>query len=328
MHPHPYLRPLFTGFLTALLVACGGGSGPASDGGGSAATVQASGQVVDDQGLPLAGATVNVISASQVADTDVQATTGTDGRFTLKLDAGTPVVLRVHKTGYASGMRAAASSAQNPSAADRVVLLPVASTQTFDPAQAAVLRVPGSAARVELAASSLVREDGRPISGSVTVSLTPVDPSAEIGRMPGLMVDSASGEPIESLGALGVEFTDASGAPLNLGSGRSATIRIAARPAAGATLPATFPLYHLNERTGRWTQEGTATLKTDPASGEPYYEGSVGHFSFWNADRVMERANVDLGRTQDGGVCVLPAGLRVLSVGVNYNGTAQAQGGS
>lgn len=313
--------------LSVLLAACGGGSAPSPQG-SAESTVQARGLVVDDQGLPLAGATVRVVSASTVSDTDIRASTDADGRFALTLDAATPVVLRVQKAGYASGMRAVTLASQNDNVADRVVLLPVASTQTFDPAQAAVLRVPGSAARVELSAGSLVREDGQPISGSVTVALTPVDPSADIGRMPGLMVDSASGEPIESLGALGVEFTDASGAPLNLAAGQTALIRIPATPAAGATLPATFPLYHLNEATGRWTQEGTATLHLDPATGAAYYEGTVGHFSTWNADRVMERANIDIGRSQDGGTCRVSAGLRVVSMGVNYNGTAQAQNGS
>lgn len=320
------LHLLFSGLLSLALLACGGGSGTTD--GGVAATVQAAGQVVDDQGLPLAGATVTVVSARTAAGTDATASTGADGRFALTLDAATPAVLKVQKTGYASSFRAAAAASDNATVADRVLLLPVASTQTFDPTQAAVLRVPGSPARVELAASSLVREDGQPISGSPTVALTPIDPSADIGQMPGLMVDSASGVPIESLGALTIEFTDASGAPLNLASGQTATIRTPATPAAGATLPATFPLYHLNETTGRWTQEGTASLQTDPATGARYYEGTVTHFSTWNADRVIERAGVNFKAASGGLGCVVPAGLRVVSRGVDYNGeTALIEGG-
>lgn len=323
------LHTLFSMLLTLALVACGGGSGPASPGDPvPASTVQSAGQVVDDQGVPLAGATVTVVSASAVAGTDASASTGADGRFALMLDAATPAVLKVQKTGYASSFRAAATASDNATLADRVLLLPVASSQTFDASQAAVLRVPGSPARVELAAASLVREDGQAISGSASVALTPIDPSADIGQMPGLMVDAASGTPIESLGALSIEFTDGSGAPLNLASGQTATIRIPATPAAGATLPATFPLYHLNETTGRWTQEGTATLQTDPATGAKYYEGTVTHFSTWNADRVMERAGVNVNAVQGGASCVVPAGLRVVSRGVDYNGeTALIEGG-
>lgn len=313
------LRTLTAVVLALSLVACGGGSS-SSDGTDTAQTVQASGTVVDEQGIPLAAATVTVVSASTATGTDQVVQTDSSGRFELTLDAATPAVLRVNKAGYTRGFSAAATAADNATAARRVVLLPVASTQSFDPRQAAVLRVPGSSARVELAASSLVREDGQPISGSTTVALTPIDPSADIARMPGLMVDGASGEPIESLGALSVEFTDASGAPLNLASGQTATIRIPATPAAGATLPATFPLYHLNETTGRWTQEGTATLQTDPATGAMYYEGTVSHFSTWNADRPIERAGVNVSAVQGGGACVVPAGLRVVSRGVDYNG--------
>lgn len=315
------LHSLFSTLLTLALVACGGGSGPAGPGNPApASTVQSAGLVVDDQGVPLAGATVTVVSASSVPGTDAAASTGADGRFALTLDAATPAVLKVQKAGYASSFRAAAVASDNATVADRVLLLPVASSQTFDPTQAAVLRVPGSPARVDLAAGSLVREDGQAISGTASVALTPIDPSADIGQMPGLMVDAASGVPIESLGALTIEFTDASGARLNLASGQTATVRIPATPAAGATPPATFPLYHLNETTGRWTQEGTATLQTDPATGAMYYEGTVTHFSTWNADRVIERAGVNFNAVQGGGVCVVPAGLRVVSRGVDYNG--------
>ena len=54
------LHLLFSGLLSLALLACGGGSGTTD--GGAAATVQAAGQVVDDQGLPLAGATAEHIN--------------------------------------------------------------------------------------------------------------------------------------------------------------------------------------------------------------------------------------------------------------------------
>ena len=202
------------------LSACGGGGSSSAPG----ATVLAQGIVVDDQGVPLTDAQVQVVSDSRVPGTDTQTTTNGDGRFLLTLDAATPAVLRFSKTGHASSVRAVDAASQNEAVAPRVILLPVAATQSFDATEAQVLRVPGSTARVELAAASLRRDDGQPINGAVTVALTPVDPSADPLRMPGLMVDADSGTPIESLGALSVEFTDATGAPLNLASGQTATI--------------------------------------------------------------------------------------------------------
>lgn len=312
-------RWLTAGLLAATLSACGGGDSS----GASSSTVSSQGTVVDDQGIPLSGATIKVIAAS--AGT-ASASTENDGSFSVPLSKASAGVIRVEKAGFMPMIRAAGDAANNANFAARVVLLPVASTQTFDSTQAAVLRVPGSTARVELAASSLVRIDGQAISGSTTVQLTPIDPSKDISHMPGVMVDAASGTPIESLGALSVTFTDASGAPLNLASGQTATIRIPATPAAGATLPATFPLYHLNETTGLWEQEGTATLQTDPVTGDKYYEGTVSHFSTWNADQVITRSSLDIGFAINGTACTLPAGARVVAQGVDYNGMSGADG--
>ncbi|CAM8671810.1 PKD domain containing protein [Comamonadaceae bacterium] len=306
-------RWLTAGLLAAILSACGGGDSS----GVSSSAVSSQGTVVDDQGIPLSGATIKVIAASAGV---ASASTENDGSFSVLLSKSSAGVIRVEKAGFMPMIRAAGDAANNANFAARVVLLPVASTQTFDSTQAAVLRVPGSSARVELAASSLVRTDGQAISGSTTVQLTPIDPSKDIRQMPGVMVDAASGTPIESLGALSVTFTDASGAALNLASGQTATIRIPATPAAGATLPATFPLYHLNETTGLWEQEGTATLQTDPATGDKYYEGTVSHFSTWNADQVMTRARIDYGFDVGGNRCQTPAA--VSAQGIDYNGVS------
>ncbi|MFN7725672.1 MAG: PKD domain-containing protein [Rubrivivax sp.] len=329
------MRVLLILLFTALLAACGG-DGASTEAPTSPTppvaptTVQASGTVVDDQGFPLAAALVQVLSASTAAGTSQSVQTDANGQFTLTLDVATPAVLRVDKAGYTRGFQAATAATDNAKVAPRVVLLPVASTQSFDPTQAAVLRVPGSTARVELAAGSLVRADGQAPSGGATVALTPIDPSADINRMPGLLVDATSGEPIESLGALTVNFSDASGAALNLASGKAATIRIPATAAAGAngSLPASFPLYHLNESTGRWTREGTATLKTDAGTGLPYYEGVVSHFSTWNADQVMTRSLIDLSTTTTGARCTLTAAGQVRAVGLDYNGRTATSGDS
>lgn len=250
----PAIWMLLAWALLLSLSGCGGGGGSgATAGSGTVTTVVAQGVVVNDQGVPLPDATVQVVSSSGVAGTDHQASTDGEGRFSLTLDAATPAVLRIIKAGHASSLRAVSDAAQNESVALRVILLPVAATISFDASQATVLRVPGSTARVSLAAASLVREDGQPIVGAVTATLTPVDPSVDPWQMPGLMVDGDTGVPIESLGALGVEFTDASGAAVNLADGQTAVIRIPATPAEGVdpgTLPASYPLYNLNETTG------------------------------------------------------------------------------
>ena len=316
-----------------LLSACGGGgdsAGLPAAGGvtppATSSTVLSTGQVVDDLGVPVSGATVTMISAARSGTGATAAPVATDaaGLFSLTLDNATAAVVSIEKAGFMRMLRAATATTDNPTFAARVAMQRVAATLNFDASQAAVLRVPGSPARVELAPNALTRMDGQPVNGLAKADLTPIDPSVNINLMPGVLVDSVSGVPIESLGALAINFSDATGAPLNLAAGQTATLRIPATPAPGATLPATFPLYYLNETTGRWVQEGTAMLQTDPVTGARYYEGTVTHFSFWNADQPSSTAFYDLA-SSDAGTCSYDASMLMIHSGVDFNGTTSAQ---
>lgn len=241
----------------------------------------------------------------------------------MDLSTQTAAVLRISKTGFASTIRAAASVSDNSGFANRVVMHSVGATLDLDAASDNILRVPGSTARVDLPADSLVRGDGSVFTGAAQVTLTPIDPSVNVEFMPGVMVDSDSGIAIESMGAMGVEFTDANGQPLNLGANKTASIRIPATPQAGVTPPATMPLYHLNEVSGLWEQDGIATLQTDPVSGKQYYAGEVSHFSWWNADQTFDRATIDYS-SSDLGVCDysnLSDHVQLKVQGVSYSGT-------
>lgn len=199
----------------------------------------------------------------------------------------------------------------------------VGATLNFDATNDNILRVPGSIARVDLPADSLVNGDGSAFIGTAQVTLTPIDPSINIDFMPGVMVDSGTGTAIESMGAIGVEFTDANGLPLNLGANKTALIRIPATPAPGVTPPATIPLYHLNETTGLWEQDGIATLETDPVTGKYYYAGEVSHFSWWNADQMFDRATIDYSQTVTAAQCsydALPSSATLVMQGVDFLG--------
>jgi hypothetical protein len=60
--------------------------------------------------------------------------------------------------------------------------------------------------------------------------------------------------------------------------GKTAKLRFTIPSSLRSTAPATIPLWSVDETTGLWKQEGSATKGTD------YYEGDVSHFSFWNCD--------------------------------------------
>jgi hypothetical protein len=165
------------------------------------------------------------------------------------------------------------------------------------------------------------RADGSLPSGNISVRMTPINPAVDSSLMPGDFTTLVSGvaSPIESFGALGVDLADSAGVALNLRSGQTASIRI---PLASrsATTPATIPLFYFDNSSARWVQEGTATLAgTAP---NQYYEGSVTHFSTWNADRVLDTVRVTGCVADSAGV--RQVGAVVYSDGVDYSGTSRA----
>ncbi len=274
--------------MFALLVAfgisgCGGGTTTA--GGTVTGTVNDYGN-----GNGISGVTVTVKASSAAASgtlgagSDVTATTGSDGAFTLSgVPYGDATVVLFTKTGYGSTGKVVALSADYPETSINVDLQ-TAQTQDFDPTADQTLGVTGSSAGVVVGANTLEDADGNPPSGQVTVSITPIDTARNIDMMPGDMVDK-DGKPIESYGAVTIEFVDAQGHTLNLASGTTATVRIPASKR-GGTFPATIPFYYFDTTHGYWVQEGTGTLKS--GTNGQYYEGTVSHFSTWNGDHPYE----------------------------------------
>ncbi|MEC5216805.1 hypothetical protein RCH09_001758 [Actimicrobium sp. GrIS 1.19] len=307
-------------FSVLTLGACGGGG---SDGGSGSASstdttstdaatgTRVAGVVVaSDTGQPLGGVQV------QLAGKTV--TTAADGSFSHDgLAAADRVVVRFARDGYAdafatTGVIAGASS--NVTAR----MTPVAATATFDNAAGATVSDTASAARVTLAPSSLVNATtGAAPQGAVTATIAPINPATNPANMPGTYT-SSSGDPIESFGALSVQLRDNAGNRLNLAAGSKATIRIPLG-SRSTVPPQTTPLYYFNESTGLWVEEGSATLAG--VAPDQYYEGSVGHFSTWNADQKLDSVFVNGCLVDAGGKAV--GGVAVVSEGVDYSGFAQ-----
>lgn len=303
--------------LSLALAACGGGGGGDSSAQppGQVDTATVSGLVVSSAtGQPLQG--VAVSAGSRITST------AADGRYTLtEVPKTEPSVVSFQLAGHAKGVSSLSFSSDATANAD-ARLVPVGATQNFDAASAATLAIGGTPAQVSLPAAGLVTASGAAASGTVQAELTAIDPATDPASMPGnytaTLASGATGT-IESFGALHVSLRDGAGNALNLASGKTATIRI---PVAtrSADVPATLPLYYLDERTGRWVQEGTATLAgTAP---DRYFEGTVSHFSYWNADRPAETIAVK-GCVQDAGGARVP-NVMLHSQGVDYSGQAQS----
>ena len=249
----------------------------------------------------------------------VSATTDANGAFSLAgATPGTRVTVVFTSTTHAENARIA-TLATGTATDVQVRLVKVGQTADLAIAAGGTVSVAGSSAQVVLPSAAMQRADGAVATGTMRVRVTPIDPATDTQVMPGdfTTMVGATPVPIESFGALNVQIADATGATLNLRSGLTATVRI---PVASrnANPPATIPLFHFDNTSGRWVQEGTATL-TGTAPNR-YYQGTVSHFSTWNADVVMDTVRLTGCLTDALGNRV--AGARVYSDGIDYSGVS------
>jgi|GEM_PF-1984839 len=302
----------FVAALMLVVAGCGGGGSYSTPPPPVTATGSVSGTVVvSSTGAALTG--VAVTSAGR------SASTAADGSYTLtEVPTGDGKVIAFELAGHAKGVLAVSVAAGATTRAN-ARLTPVGATQSFDAATATTVAVTGSPAQVSLPAAGLVTATGATFTGTVTAEVTPINPANDPANMPGNYTAMAAGsnapQTIESFGALNVTLKDGAGNALNLAAGKTATIRI---PLAtrSASAPATIPLFYFNETTALWVQEGTATLAGTPPN--QYYEGTVSHFTYWNADQVTDTIRV-IGCTQDDTGAKV-ANAEVSSYGSDYSG--------
>ena len=269
-------------------------------------------------------ATISVFIADQNGTPSLlqTATSDNEGRFTIDaLGYQERIVVETSAPGYATRSDIALTSEDNPETNSSIALVAADVIITFEAASAATLSDTNSAMQVSLPAAAFVNASGQPATGTITAALTNIDASSDPAIMPGyyLAVDPTTGneQAIESFGAINAHFMDAQGGALQLAQGVSATIRIPVA-ARATTPPATIPLLHFNEQTGVWDIEGEATLQTDEQN-RPYYLGTVGHFSTWNADALFSSVNI-LGCAVDNNGADALSNVRIIADGTDYIG--------
>ncbi|HWV45561.1 MAG TPA: putative Ig domain-containing protein, partial [Nitrospira sp.] len=303
--------------LSVMLVVVAGCGGGDSGGGTPAPGTPTAGTVVGQvsslaNGAPVSGATVKTDAGTT--------TTAADGKFSVPAPAGDRTLLHVEANGFAEAFPVTqVRSGQSTNLG--VKLVPTGATATVSVATGDTVSVPNSTARVTIPADGLVPKTGGMPAGSVTVSLTPINPSLDTNLMPGgfngISTGGGTAQPIESFGAMLVDIRDNGGNRYTLAQGKTSTIRIPLGTKS-ANPPATVPLWFFDETTGVWKEEGMATLQgTAP---NQYYEGTVAHFSYWNADIVTERIFVT-GCVKDANGQPVANAL-VQTEGLDYTGTA------
>jgi hypothetical protein len=292
------------------LSACGGGGGDKPQPPDEHISGAIRGQVADAQtGEPIAG--VEIKLGTLITTTD------SNGNYLLGgVPLGTDRVAQFSKPQYASSFATVDVADVRATVVDRR-LAKVGVSKDVSGTAGGVVVLAGSAAQVDLPAGGFVNAaSGTPYTGTVSVSMTSIDPRASPQAMPGNYRAQGETAPIESMGALQVEMRDSGGALLNLAPGKTATIRIPV-PAGVLSPPLAIPLYFFKEATGLWVREGMATLRgTLPAQ---YYEGTVSHFTWWNADQPLETIYINGCVTNATGQ---PLDATVTARGIDYSGTS------
>ena len=235
------------------------------------------GVVYDTNGWPLADVTVRALDRSTVSNSD--------GYFSIADAPATDrVVVRFAKADYVPVSLVTQVRGDEASYVT-AVLAPLGLETTISASSGGTVSAGG--ASVTLPANSIVTEGGAAYTGTVQVALTPFDPTTAAGLaafpgdFEGVRLDGTT-VPIESFGFVDVTLTDLSGAALQLGPGKTATLSITVPAALSSRAPATIPLWYFDPVEGRWLEEGSATL-----SGS-IYTGTVSHFTVWNVDMPRE----------------------------------------
>ncbi|RYZ22713.1 MAG: carboxypeptidase regulatory-like domain-containing protein [Chitinophagaceae bacterium] len=254
------------------------------------ATVQ--GNVLDENGTAAAGVTVAV--GNRTATTDAR------GYFRItgaSLDKNMSLVT-ASKAGYFKAYRSfAATSGANQV---QIKLLKRALAGTVSAASGGDASL-ANGSKVTLPAGGIVTaSNGATYSGSVSVYAAYIDPTASdiASVIPGsLMANDANGTRtiLTSYGMLAVELEGTSGEKLQIKSGQNAVLTTAIPAAAQATAPASIPLWYLDEATGVWKEQGSATKQGDK------YVGNVPHFSFWNCDIAAQTVTLQATINGPGG---------------------------
>jgi len=237
------------------------------------ATVQ--GLVLDENGQPISGAAIKAGTAS--------ATTDSRGFFRITraaLDRNAAMVT-AEKNGYFKAYRSfpAGEAANNV----QIKLLPRTVAGTVAATAGGTVTL-SNGTRVQLPANGIVTATGNtPYTGTVSVYVAHIDPTrSDIGQVvPGsFMADDRNGNRVflESFGMMAVELQGAGGEKLQLKSGSPAQLTFPIPASLQQQAPASIPLWFVDEATGLWKEEGSATRQGNS------YIGNVAHFSFWNVD--------------------------------------------
>jgi hypothetical protein len=241
-------------------------------------SVNLQGNIYDEKGQPASGATVIVGKQRVITDEN--------GYFRIDKApiSGVSPMITVEKDGYFKTFRSFRLTSGTTQLVVQLTKKESIGTITATTGGELALQ---NGSRVALAAGGVVYAGtGSAYTGNVNVYASYIDPvSPNIGTtVPGsFMATDQKGDRVvlESYGMLAVELESSSGEKLQVAPGKTATVSFAIPSSLLSAAPATIPLWYVDEKTGLWQEEGTATKNGNR------YTGTVSHFTFWNADKPL-----------------------------------------
>jgi hypothetical protein len=243
-----------------------------------------SGIVLDENNIPLQGALVTSGSSTS--------TTNSFGVFnfnniSLSKNNGSVSVI---KAGYYKAVRSFVTIAGNNHQL-KIQMMRKILSGTINAASGGIINSNGSA-NISFPAGAIVTSTGAAYTGTVNIYSRWIDPTAPNlpyvipGDLRGLNTNGTESI-LETYGMVGAELEDASGNVLKIATGKTATVSFPILTSMIAASPPTIVLWHFDNATARWKENGIAT-KTGNA-----YIAQVDKFSFWNCDIPSNFINLD-----------------------------------
>lgn len=262
------------------------------------------GNIIDENGQPAAGVTVEVGAMTIM--------TNEFGYFRINgasLDKKTSVVI-AEKAGYFKGYRVFAATSGTNQVVIKLIKRNLAGSITASSGGTATL---SNSAKISLPANGVViASSGNTYLGDIKVYASYIDPRANdiAETVPGSFVandNNGKRVVLSSFGMLAVELESESGEKLQIKSGAVATLTTPIPSSSLSSAPAKMALWYLDEQTGIWKEEGTATKQGNN------YVGDVKHFSFWNWDYPYDAVSLSVTLHNDNGLPLVNVFVKVVS---------------
>lgn len=264
------------------------------------------GNIVDENNQPAAGVTIKVGTMTTI--------TNSTGYFRISdasLDKNTSLVT-AEKVGYFKGYRVFSATSGTNQIVIKLVKKSLTATITASSGGSAALT---NGAKISLPANGVVMaSSGAAYSGDVKVFASYIDPTAaDIAQtVPGsFMANDKNGKRVAlaSYGMLAVELETASGEKLQIKQGTVAALTCPIPASVLSTAPATIALWYVDEQTGVWKEEGSATKQGNN------YVGDVKHFSFWNCDYPYAAVNISATFKNSTGLPLVHVSVKITAIG-------------